>query len=116
MMGGHIWINATYKLSLASKSWLTFEYGSLWWTWIIMILNSNILYLAHFVLSNFRRSVQFSHYGSCTNTTDLSKEQCYKDLDCNQVIYEAIGNVIVTIQEFIPKSFLMSENMQYYLT
>merc|ERR1712223_1043119 len=31
------------------------------------------------------RSVQFSHYGSCTNTTDLSKEQCYKDVDCNQL-------------------------------
>jgi len=31
------------------------------------------------------RGVQFSHYGSCTNTTDLSKEQCYHDLDCKQL-------------------------------
>ena len=37
------------------------------------------------ILLNFRRGVQFSHFGSCTNTTDLSKEQCYRDLDCKQV-------------------------------
>ena len=51
---------------------------------IFLALNSKITI---FLIWQYftRRSVQFSHYGSCTNTTDLSKEQCYKDLDCNQV-------------------------------
>lgn len=41
------------------------------------------------------RGVQFSHFGSCTNTTDLTKEQCYQDLDCSQLRRsDILSNVI----------------------
>ena len=75
----------------------------------------------------FRRGVQFSHFGSCTNTTDLSKEQCYRDLDCKQVfaaLYSLrriiIATKILKIRYFCSSVALCSlkryrENISFYI-